>query len=192
LNSRSLLKFALVTVLFSGAGCGKSIQPAGGKVLVDGVPVKDGAVTFYPVEPGRAASASVMEDGSFTLSFDSPNDGLPPGDYKVTIVADVWKDTVSPEQKKALEAVLKKQGAIDDPALLSAGTLIHIVPHDSVKRNGCQIESATRVYLRYSFEEKEEVARSRILAMHLRAGLWGHPIGNLSRTLCRSCGFTTS
>jgi hypothetical protein len=122
------MKFALVAVLFIGAGCGKTIQPAGGKVLVDGVPVKDGAVTFYPVEPGRAASASIMEDGSFTLSFDNPNDGLPPGAYKVTIVADVWKDTVSPEQKKALEAVLKKQGAIDDPALLSAGTLIHIVP----------------------------------------------------------------
>jgi hypothetical protein len=113
-------------VLFTG--CGKTIQPAGGRVLVDGVPVKDGAVTFYPVEPGRAASASVMEDGSFTLSFDSPNDGLPPGEYKVTIVADVWKDTVSPEQKKAMEAALKKQGAIDDPALLSAGTLTHIVP----------------------------------------------------------------
>lgn len=109
-------------------GCGKTIQPAGGKVLVDGVPVKDGAVTFYPVEPGRAASASIMEDGSFTLSFETPNDGLPPGEYKVTIIADVWKETVSPKQKEAMEAMLKKQGAIDDPALLSAGTLTHIVP----------------------------------------------------------------
>lgn len=126
MNSRSLIKFALVAVLFTG--CGKTIQPAGGKVLVDGVPVKDGAVTFYPVESGRAASASIMEDGSFTLSFDNPNDGLPPGEYKVTIVADVWKETVSPKQKEAMEAMLKKQGAIDDPALLSAGTLIHIVP----------------------------------------------------------------
>jgi hypothetical protein len=112
--------------LFSG--CGKTIQPAGGKVLVDGVPVKDGAVTFYPVQPGRPASASVMEDGTFTLSFDSPNDGLPPGDYKVTIVADVWKETVSAKQKEAMEAMLKKQGAIDDAALMSAGQLIHIVP----------------------------------------------------------------
>ncbi len=97
-------------------------------MLVDGVPVKDGAVTFYPVNPGRSASASIMEDGSFTLSFERPNDGLPPGDYKVTIVADEWKNTVSPKQKEALEAMLKKQGAIDDVALLSAGQLTHIVP----------------------------------------------------------------
>lgn len=109
-------------------GCGRTIQPAGGKVLVDGVPVKDGVVTFYPVEPGRPATASILEDGTFTLSFDNPNDGLPPGDYQVTIVADIWKEKVSPQQKEAMEAMLKKQGAIDDPSLMTAGQLIHVVP----------------------------------------------------------------
>ena len=126
MNSPNLLKLAIVALLFSG--CSKNIQPAGGKVLVDGVPVKDGAVTFYPVIPGRPASASVMEDGTFVLSFDRPNDGLPPGEYKVTIVADVWKETVSPKQKESLQKMLDKQGAIDDVGLLSAGQLTHIVP----------------------------------------------------------------
>ncbi len=127
LKSTCLLKWTLVLMLLF-PGCGRTIQPAGGKVMVDGVPVKDGVVTFYPVEPGRPATASVMEDGTFTLSFENPDDGLPPGDYKVTIVADVWKETTSPQQKQAMEAMLKKQGAIDSPELMTAGTLTHIVP----------------------------------------------------------------
>ncbi len=127
LKSKCLLTLTLVLLLLF-PGCGRTIQPAGGKVLVDGVPVKDGVVTFYPVEPGRPASASVMADGTFTLSFENINDGLPPGDYKVTIVADVWKETISPQQKQAMEAMLKKQGAIDSPDLMSAGELTHIVP----------------------------------------------------------------
>lgn len=97
-------------------------------VLVDGVPVKDGAVTFYPVEPGRAASASIMEDGTFVLSSDKPNDGLPVGDYKVTIVADSWVANVSEKERQAMEAMLKQQGAIDDTSLMSGGKLTHIVP----------------------------------------------------------------
>ena len=127
LKSTSLLKWTLVLMLLF-PGCGRTIQPAGGKVMVDGVPVKDGVVTFYPIEPGRPATASVMADGTFTLSFENPGDGLPPGDYKVTIVADSWKETISPQQKQAMEAMLKKQGAIDSPDLMTAGQLIHIVP----------------------------------------------------------------
>lgn len=125
---RCLAMGGLCAVLISGCS-GRSMQPAGGKVLVDGVPVKDGAVTFYPVLPGRAASASIMEDGTFVLSSDNPNDGLPEGEYKVTIVADSWNANVSEKEQKALEAMQKKQGAIEDSSMMSGGgRLTHIVP----------------------------------------------------------------
>ncbi len=123
-----LLVVGLCGMALSGCG-GRSMQPAGGRVLVDGVPVKDGAVTFYPIEPGRAASASIMEDGTFVLSSDNPNDGLPEGEYKVTIVADTWTANVSEKEMKAMEAMQKKQGAIEDSSMMSGGgKLTHIVP----------------------------------------------------------------
>jgi hypothetical protein len=110
-------------------GCGQPMQKAGGKVMVDGVPVKDGAVTFYPTGGGRTASASISPDGTFILSYDKLNDGLPPGEYKVTVVADIWKE--SPEAKRqaeAMRAAAAKQGAIEDSSIAPGGILINVVP----------------------------------------------------------------
>jgi hypothetical protein len=118
----------MVTMCFA-AGCGQPMQKAGGKVMVDGVPVKDGAVTFYPSAGGRTASASILPDGTFSLSYEKLNDGLPPGEYKVTIVADIWKET--PEAKRqaeAMRAAAAKQGAIEDSSITTGGMLIHVVP----------------------------------------------------------------
>jgi hypothetical protein len=115
-----------MTLLLSG--CGQPMQKAGGKVLIDGVPAKDGNVTFYPVAGGRPATAFIQPDGTFELSFEKLNDGLPPGEYKVCIVVDVWKETMNPKQREAMEEMLKKQGAIDDVSSMSAGQLLHIVP----------------------------------------------------------------
>ena len=103
------------------------MQKGIGKVAVDGIPVKDGAVTFYPVGGGRPASASVRADGTFTLSYEQVDDGLPPGDYKVTIVADIWKET-NKRELEAMKAEVAKQGAIEDSSMTAAGQLIHVVP----------------------------------------------------------------
>ena len=119
--------FGLILVLAVCAGCGPDMQKAVGKVAVDGVPVKDGAVTFYPVGGGRPASASVRPDGTFTLSYEKVDDGLPPGDYKVTIVADIWKET-NKKELEAMKAAAAKQGAIEDSSMSAAGQLIHVIP----------------------------------------------------------------
>ena len=108
-------------------GCGSGLQPAGGKVLVGGTPVKGGSVMFYPASKGRPATARILEDGSFTLSYERPGDGLPVGEYKVVIVADVWKEGKKTRQQEYDEANLKRQGIVDT-STLSGGTLIHVVP----------------------------------------------------------------
>lgn len=127
MTTRQALGCALAVALAAVCGCGTKLQPAGGKVLVDGVPVKEGTVMFVPTTPGRPATARIMEDGSFTLSFEKPGDGLPVGEYKVVIVADIWKEGKKTKQQELDEANLKKQG-IMDTSTLTGGVLIHVVP----------------------------------------------------------------
>ncbi len=114
-------------LLLVSTGCGTRLQSAGGKVLVNGVPVTEGTVMFYPIAKGRPATARIMEDGSFILSFEKPGDGLPPGDYKVVIVADVFRPGVKSRQQEFDEANMRRQG-ITDTSSLTGGTLVHVVP----------------------------------------------------------------
>lgn len=95
--------------------------------MVDGAAVKEGTIMFYPVNKGRPATARILEDGSFTLSYQRPGDGLPVGEYKVVIVADIWKEGKKTRQQEYDEANLKRQG-ITDTSTLTGGTLIHVVP----------------------------------------------------------------
>ena len=106
-------------------GCGPKLQKAGGIVKVDGKPLDQGTVGFYPVQPGRPSMAEIQPDGTFELSYLKPGDGLPPGDYKVTIVSDVWK--VNPRAKAMEDAQFKKMGMKDEMSM-AAGELIHVVP----------------------------------------------------------------
>ena len=127
MKSQSILWLFVLPLVFSG--CGSPMQKAGGKVMVDGKPVKDGAVTFYPVGGGRPSSASILPDGTFTLSYEKLNDGLPPGEYKVTIVADIWNESAEAKrQAEAMKAEAAKQGAIEDSSITTGGQLIHVVP----------------------------------------------------------------
>jgi hypothetical protein len=121
--------WALAILAAAIAGCGAKLQPAGGKVLVDGKPVQDGSIMFCPTQSGRPATARIMEDGTFTLSFDRPGDGLPVGDYRVVIVADIWK---AGKEKSKLqeydEAMMKKNGVVGEVSTQAGGQLIHVVP----------------------------------------------------------------
>jgi hypothetical protein len=128
------MKFRTATCLFVAMflacmGCGGTkLQPAGGKVSVDGAPVKDGTIMFYPIAGGRPANGVII-DGSFSLSFEKPGDGLPPGEYKVVIVADIWKEAKAKSKaQEAEEAMMKKSGSVEQTSLLAAGELIHVVP----------------------------------------------------------------
>lgn len=114
-----------VAIFASQNGCGPKLRKAGGSVKVDGKLIDQGTVGFYPVVPGRPSMAEVQPDGTFELSFLKPGDGLPPGDYKVTIVSDVWKENVV---AKAREDALEKKTGVHDEMSMAAGELIHIVP----------------------------------------------------------------
>jgi hypothetical protein len=119
--------WVLAAALAAVAGCGARLQPAGGQVLVDGKPVTEGTVMFYPTNKGRPATATIREDGSFTLSFARPEDGLPVGEYRVVIVADIWKQGRKTAAQEYDERNLKRQG-IEDTSTQAGGTLIHVVP----------------------------------------------------------------
>jgi hypothetical protein len=129
LPARSCRLLLALTLSVIATGCAEPLQPAGGKVLVDGVPVnvENGTITFHPTAGGRPASGRIMEDGTFTMSFMNEGDGLPVGDYKVVIVADIWKERATKTGERDAE-ILKKAG-IDDPLSITvAGELIHVVP----------------------------------------------------------------
>jgi hypothetical protein len=60
--------------------------PVRGVVLLDGKPLPCGIVQFQPAA-GQAASGEIAPDGSFTLSRLTPTDGVPPGTYRVSVLA---------------------------------------------------------------------------------------------------------
>jgi hypothetical protein len=113
--------------LLSNAGCGSRLQPAGGTVSVDGIPLEQGVIMFYPTVSGRTAMGAIVS-GSFSLSFEKQGDGLPVGEYKVTIVGEVWKETKGKTKAQELEeAMAKKSGAIDTSSA-PAGEMVYVVP----------------------------------------------------------------
>lgn len=65
-------------------------QPTRGKVFCDGTAVAGAMVVFTTVpvagQPTARADALTESDGSFTLSTYNANDGVPTGEYNVTIV----------------------------------------------------------------------------------------------------------
>jgi hypothetical protein len=85
-------------------GCGTdefrhAVYPAGGMVRSQGQPVADAVVRFHPVDPnvvkipeGRQGypianpTTETSADGTFRLSTYLADDGVPAGDYKVTVL----------------------------------------------------------------------------------------------------------
>jgi hypothetical protein len=74
-------------------GCGPQplkTVPLSGKVTVNGKPAARAKVFFTPVTPldGKPIlpSAETAADGTFRVSTLLPDDGLPPGEYAVTVI----------------------------------------------------------------------------------------------------------
>lgn len=68
-------------------------HPVSGSLLIDGVPALRAAITFHRTTPwpdGKACGPSAMTDdnGSFRMTTFRVYDGVPVGEYKVTIVAE--------------------------------------------------------------------------------------------------------
>src|SRR5262245_31329915 len=101
LRSTRPLRALLAVLSLWAAGCGgkKAVVPVEGRVLYKGqAPAAGALVVFHPVggqaAPGAARpTAAVKEDGSFRPTTYEPEDGLPEGEYHVTII---WPEAVKP------------------------------------------------------------------------------------------------
>ena len=92
---------ALVLALLGGCGGTGNGVAVTGKVLFDGKPVKDGTITFIPVEGTNGPTAGTnVTDGSFSI----PRDGGPvPGKYRVEVSS--YED-VKPASDKEMAGAL--------------------------------------------------------------------------------------
>lgn len=67
----------------------KPVHPVRGKVYFEGKPLSSGRVVFFPADGKRGKprpDSFIEEDGSYSLSSYTPNDGAPEDEYIVTIV----------------------------------------------------------------------------------------------------------
>ncbi len=98
-RSASLYSGLLALVLLTCPACSDRrpvLYPVHGKVLFDGRPAPGALVVFHPVRDDPKVpkpSGTVRGDGTFSLGTFAPDDGAPPGDYRVAIV---WPAAQSP------------------------------------------------------------------------------------------------
>jgi hypothetical protein len=83
----SLWSTAALVVLITLVGCdGRPKRvPVSGNVLIDGQPLKFGAVVFVP-EAGRSSSGPLDANGHFTLTCFTPNDGALLGKHRIQVL----------------------------------------------------------------------------------------------------------
>ncbi|MDR3196945.1 MAG: hypothetical protein LBU34_03660 [Planctomycetaceae bacterium] len=88
-----------------------STEMVEGTVTLDGVPVSDAEVTFYPVQLGVGISAMGRTDthGVYRLSSmkGAPEKGTVSGDYYITVSKYVTKEIEKPYFDPAQDAVIK-------------------------------------------------------------------------------------
>ncbi len=86
----SIFHLAYAVLLFAAAavaGCGGAYDAtASGIVTLDGNVVPRGTLAFHPVAGGPAAYARIEEDGGYVVRT-GREEGLPPGEYFVTVAA---------------------------------------------------------------------------------------------------------
>ncbi|MDR2169853.1 MAG: carboxypeptidase-like regulatory domain-containing protein [Planctomycetaceae bacterium] len=76
--------FVLNLILFFGCGHSASGRVTG-VVLLDGKPLGNAAITFYPAEAGSPAVGMTDASGRYELAVSHSVKGAVPGKYKVTI-----------------------------------------------------------------------------------------------------------
>ena len=107
-----------VTLVFTFTGCGYRRPPqvkTTGIVTLDGEPVAQASLMFIP-DSGRPASGNTNADGAFVLSSYGGNDGLPAGNYRVTVTKLVLKDKFQRQlenlEKQAEEAAEEDEESV--------------------------------------------------------------------------------
>ena len=103
---RYLSGMLLVAALaLAGVGCGDQVKVRG-VVTLDGNPIKGAVVTFIPEGGGgQPASGITQKDGSFRLETLKENDGVLPGNYKVTVTYTEGAKATGPPARSMREAM---------------------------------------------------------------------------------------
>jgi hypothetical protein len=88
-----------------------------GTVTYKGTPVKQGTITFEPVEPDGRVAAAKIADGHYSLTTLQPGDGAKPGKYRVTVVSkDLDEALASNPQVQKAEDPQKQAHALNKVA----------------------------------------------------------------------------
>ncbi|MDR0335873.1 MAG: carboxypeptidase-like regulatory domain-containing protein [Planctomycetaceae bacterium] len=111
-HSLVFLSFFFFCVFF---GCQQSVyiptEMVEGIVTLDGVPVADAEITFYPVQFGVGESAMGRTDANGVYNLSSmkgkPKKGTLPADYNITVSKYVTKELEKPYFDPAQDAVIK-------------------------------------------------------------------------------------
>lgn len=95
-----LRSLALVLLALTITGCGRSDLPELGRVqgtvTLDGKPIPNAAVGFYPLSGGRQALAIIDQEGHYELTFVDGVEGAKTGVNEVTVF---WPDGSTPTAK---------------------------------------------------------------------------------------------
>lgn len=85
----ALVVLALVTLMLSG--CGGDIGRVSGTVTVNGEPISNATIMFYPQE-GRASVGKTDESGKYSLTYTKGVTGAKIGTHVVTVSTEVFAE----------------------------------------------------------------------------------------------------
>lgn len=122
----------LTMLILSACGGGPDdlpddLVPVTGTIKLDGEPVPQATVVFKPQEGTKhSASAVTDEKGVYELVYSSQNNGIPPGEYTVTVnYGEFWEPTYpdgfDPDTAPASEKKKYETPPIKIPARYSEG-----------------------------------------------------------------------
>lgn len=96
-SQRTLVLFLIVS-LAAAAGCSDRYggrMEVSGTVTLEGQPLKDGSITFVPLDKQETQSGSGVVNGAYTVPR---KNGLKPGKYRVEITSGDGKTPASEEE----------------------------------------------------------------------------------------------
>jgi len=131
-----MLLFAASVLLIALPGCGPRLPetaPVSGRVTVNGEPVTEGKIIFYP-EEGRPGMSEIAEDGTYRLTTFREHDGAVLGIHRVTIKS--TRVTGTPAPRTFEEELEQARG--DEP--ISAAVVEWIVPQEYARRETTPLE----------------------------------------------------
>jgi len=142
----TVLRFLALAALTCLAGCSSATDiTVTGTVTLDGRPLPDALVFFYPEgdTPGLGGSGRTGSDGKYTLQPAQGKKGISPGSYKVVISRPLRRDgspadpNVPPIESDARETLPPKysdRSASKLTAQISKDKTVHDIDLDSGKK----------------------------------------------------------